>query len=33
MLIVLYVTADRDIRCSDGSDKHEAVRQQGIIKY
>ena len=30
---LLNVTADRDARRSDGSDKGEAVRQQGITKY
>ena len=29
----LYVTADRDIRRSDDSNKYEGVRQLGIIKY
>ena len=28
----LVVTADRDARRSDGSDKDEAVRQQGITE-
>ena len=30
--LLLSVTADRDARRSDGSDKNEAVRQQGITE-
>ena len=33
LYMAMSVTADTDIRCSVGLDKHEAVRQQGITEH
>ena len=32
-ILLFYVTADRDARRSDDSNKYEGVQQQYIIKY